>query len=356
MTFYRNTRIEYWQSRQHSAQRRAFEESRRRHTLSRGDRELPKGRFRHDLLAVNSFSRRIWGQAISNELSRALCDGGDGATHNQDVYFVSLMDITCARSPEDRLAEADLEAMKNRLRYGLRQFAYFGMVEPAYYVNLQAGVRYHRKRCLFWHLHALVWGISRKALKARLRKLVQAGRYVAIAEGLRATHSRRIKQGRLPAYVAYLLKSPSKAYRVSVRDREDEAGQAITDVDGIVLQQFKQGKANLRHGDRIVLFHAMKHLHLDRLAIAGGDGARLLRTAKRVALKPDDGPVPGYRTSSFLRRRRRTSRLHGSKPRSDGSASIAGCCDHRTCKGPLRGKPRHWRRCCRRKEEIHDWN
>src|SRR3954465_14671196 len=117
MTFYRKTRIEYWRSREHSALRRAFDESKKRHTLSRGDRELPKGRFRHDLLAVNSFSRRIWGQAVSNELSGFFCDGGDGSTHNRDVYFVSLMDITCARSPEDQLTDADLEVIKNRLRY-----------------------------------------------------------------------------------------------------------------------------------------------------------------------------------------------------------------------------------------------
>lgn len=286
MTFYRNTRIEYWQSREHSALGRAFQESRKRHTLSRGDRELPKGRFRYDLLAVNSFSRRIWGQAISNELSHFFCDGGDGTTHNRDVYFVSLMDITCARSPEDRLTDDDLELIKNRLRYGLRKLSFFGMVEPAYYVNLQAGVRYDGKRCLFWHLHALVWGVSHKALKKRLAKLVKAGRYAAIADGMDATDTSKIEQGRLPTHLAYILKSPCKTYRVSVQDRQDASGQPVVDADGVVLRRFKQGsKANLRHGDRIVLFHAMKHLHLDRLAVAGGDGAKLLKTAKRVALK-----------------------------------------------------------------------
>lgn len=292
MTFYDNTRIEYWQSRERSALRVAFEESRKRHTVSRGDRELPKGRFRFDLSAVNSFSRRIWAEALSNELSRFFCDGGDGTTHNRNVYFVSLMDITCARSPEDRLTEADLELIKNRLRHGLRGYSYLGMIEPAYYVNLQHGVRYNGKRCMFWHLHALVWGVSRKELKKRLRKSVVAGRYVSIADGLAPTHVRTIKRGRLPAHVAYLAKSPSKGYRLSVRDREDDKGQPITDADGVVLQQFKQGKSSLRHGDRIVLFHAMKHLHLDKLAVGGGQGASILRTAKRIALKPESSLPP----------------------------------------------------------------
>lgn len=307
MTFYRNARIEYWQSVEQSALRLAFQKSRKRHTLSRGDRELPKGRFRHDLLAVNSFSRRIWGEATSREVSRAFCDGGDGTTHNQDVYFVSLMDVRCARSPEDRLTEADLEVIKNRLRYGLREFSYFGMVEPAYYVNLQQGVRYVGRRCMFWHLHALVWGVSHKELKKRLRKLVKAGRYEAIADGLDATHTRKIKQGRLPRSVAYIVKSPCKAHRVSVRDREDEQGRPITDADGVVLQQFKHGKANLRHSDRIVLFHAMKHLHLDRLAVAGGQGAKLLKTAKRVALKDETAMLRDCIPGPTRRRRRRVA-------------------------------------------------
>src|SRR3954462_9801622 len=119
VTFYTNTKIEYWQSRERTALRQAFEESRRRHPLSRGDRELPKGRFRNDLLAVNSFSRRIWGEAISGVLSRFFCDGGDGTTHNQNVYFVTLVDVTCATSPGDRLTEADVKRIKSRLRHGL---------------------------------------------------------------------------------------------------------------------------------------------------------------------------------------------------------------------------------------------
>jgi hypothetical protein len=76
----------------------------------------------------------------------------------------------------------------------------------------------------------------------------------------------------------------------------------------VVLQRFKQGKANLRHGDRIVLFHAMKHLHLDKLAVAGGDGAKLLKTAKRAALKGDEDPTRRSRSNSFPRRGRGTAK------------------------------------------------
>jgi hypothetical protein len=284
MTFYRKTRIEDWQGRAQTALRLAFEESRQRHSLSRGDRELPKFKHGFSLLAVNSFSRRIWGETISNVISRFFCEAGDGTAHNQDVYFVSLMDIGCARPFQHRLTEAELIVIKQRLRYGLRGLSYLGMVEPAYYVNLQEGTRYDGTRCMFWHLHALVWGVSEEDLKRRFRKLAHERRYCAIAKGLKATHTRKVDQGRLPAHVAYLVKSPSKAYRVSVRDRRDSRGQPVRSSDGAALKQFKQGKANLRHGERITIFHAMKHLYLDQLAVAGGEGVPLLKETKRVAL------------------------------------------------------------------------
>jgi hypothetical protein len=81
MNFYRNTKIEYWQSKEQLALRLAFQQSRKRHSITRGDREWLKFRFRNDLLAVNSFSRRRWGEVVSNELSRFFCDGGDGTEH-----------------------------------------------------------------------------------------------------------------------------------------------------------------------------------------------------------------------------------------------------------------------------------
>jgi hypothetical protein len=311
MTFYTNTGIEDWQGRSQAALRLAFKESRKRHSLSRGDHELPKFKHGLSLLAVNSFSRRIWGEAVSDVISDFLCDGGDGTAHNQEVYFVSLMDLGCARSVKDRLTDSDLAVIKQRLRYGLRGLSYIGAVEPAHYVNLQAGTRFNGIRCLFWHLHALVWGTSQKELKKRFRKLVKAGRYASIADGLKATHSRRIKQGRLPAHVAYLVKSPSNAYRVSVRDRVDRRGQPVTDSDGVVLKQFKQGKAKLRHAEQITIFHAMKHLYLDQLTVAGREGVGLLKEAKRVALTEnslalslnDSHRIPG----PVARRRRKKS-------------------------------------------------
>jgi hypothetical protein len=58
----------------------------------------------------------------------------------------------------------------------------------------------------------------------------------------------------------------------------------LVNADGEVQAKYFQRKAKLRKGERINLFHAMKHLTLDQLAVAGGEGCKLLANAKRIAL------------------------------------------------------------------------
>jgi len=61
-------------------------------------------------------------------------------------------------------------------------------------------------------------------------------------------------------------------------------GQPVTDADGVVLRGFRQGKAKLGTVQRIDCSTAMKHQHLDQLAVAGGKVLRCSPVAKRVAL------------------------------------------------------------------------
>jgi hypothetical protein len=96
------------------------------------------------------------------------------------------------------------------------------------------------------------------------------GRFVAIAEGFRGTHAKKVKQGDLPKVVGYMLKSPGVAYRVSRMDLKQPDGGPLVNADGEVLAKYFQRKAKLRKGERINLFHVMKHLTLDQLAVVGG--------------------------------------------------------------------------------------
>jgi hypothetical protein len=277
---FKKTKIEFYERQNGGRLNHALLVAHNRHTVSRSDKLLFQYPERGSLLAVNRHSRVIWGKAVCEQLGKFFCSP-DNSDQNQPIYWVTLVDINCAVSVG--ATEVDIESIKKRLRSGLSGRHYLGTVEPAYYVNLQHGL-FSEPRCMFWHLHALVWGISRKALAALLRDLEASGRYVPIAEGFKGAHAGEIKQGELSKVVGYMLKSPCWAYRLSRLEEKGPDGEFQTDIDGQALTSYMQGKSKLRPGERITLFHTMKNLYLDKLSVAGGDGVNLLARAKRRAL------------------------------------------------------------------------
>jgi hypothetical protein len=109
--------------------------------------------------------------------------------------------------------------------------------------------------------------------------------YRGIMDGQLGAHQKQIPRkfldGRQRTFLAdklrYMLKSPRKAYRIYKTNRVSS--------DGEVVPCFRQKKSDLRKGDRITLFHLMKHLYLDELAVGGGDGTDMLRRIKKAAVR-----------------------------------------------------------------------
>lgn len=301
MSFFKKSNIEQWQATSFRKLRYAFRGSRKASKLTPLDRDKIRPRHVNKLLAVNHHSRLLWGQVLCETISDFFCDAGEGSWHNTEIFFVTLVHVGGARSKGHKLSEAELRKIKNHLRMGLRGCSYLGMIEPAYYLNLQPGVNFKEKRCFFWHLHAFVWGVDGKKLRARLKMLVAKGEYVAIADGKDPTRVDKVNQGDLPNCVAYLVKYPDRGYRVWKKDAVRPDGSPMVDGDGVVQPTFKHRAGQLRPGERIDLFHAMKHLDLQQLAVAGGKGASLLKVmkkrvdiiAERAALPRRGGRKPG---------------------------------------------------------------
>jgi hypothetical protein len=284
MTFFSDTGIQKSERENGRELRTAFETARNRKLLGRFDKSLTEYSMRKSLLAVNPHARIAWGQIICKQIQEHLCIGDeiDEIEHHVPVHFVTLVDIEFATDVSGE--PIDIEKLKGALRSGLRGLSHLGIVEPAYYSNLQVGVRFQGKRCLFWHMHALVWGVSKGKLRKLIKNLEASGRYRAIAERFRGAHSKPIKQGDLAKVAGYMLKSPGNAYRVWRTDMTAPNGDPVVNEDGEVQARFFQRRSRLRKGERISLFLAMKHLRLDRMALAGGEGSALLARAKRFAL------------------------------------------------------------------------
>jgi hypothetical protein len=279
MTFFKQTKISVNERVAESKLRSAFQEARNRRSVSRADMGLLHSSHRNKLLAVNRHSRVTWGRTVCDELSGFFCDP-DGVEHNQPIFLVTLVDTSCVTSVS--AADVDIDAIKTRLRSGLRGLSHIGMIEPAYYVNLQKGI-FIERRCMSWHLHALVWGTSESTLRTLLGALEASRRYVSIVPGLKAVEAREVQQGDLPTVAGYILKSPWTAYRVT-KYYEDKNGNVLRDANGAARPFYLQGKSELRPGERITLFHTLKPFYLDKLAVAGGEGTPLLARAKRFAL------------------------------------------------------------------------
>lgn len=277
MSFLNQTRLRSISRRHEAALMEAFETHRSGQKLTRRDLALLKPNQSAAMGAMNRASRVLWGKALCQMLSEKFRYCEKDETHVGSVYFVTLADIRCATQVSS--SDVSMAFIKRRLRLGLRGTSYIGMIEPAFYVNLQAGVRFNGKRCLYWHTHALVWGIKPREIKERVQEM-NSGQYLGIAAGLKGAHRKKVRQGDLPRVVGYILKPPMNGYRVSRRDLERD-GMPLIDQYGEIQARFIQGKARLRPGQRVELFHVMKNMRLDELCIAGGQGVPMLARAKR---------------------------------------------------------------------------
>jgi hypothetical protein len=271
MKFFKNTEIETYSWIANDLLKQAFETAWNRDSVPISNHRLINQHHSAHLLAVNHQSRLIWGEAISEQLAAHFCLPGS-VDHQQPVFFITLCDVGCATSVDD--TDPDIARFKSHLRAGLRGLSYFGAIEPAYYTNVQKGARVKGRRCVFWHLHALVWGITAQEFRDLVAELEASGRYRSIAETLPGAHGEEIKQGDLPSMTGYIFKPPANAYRLSRRKIVRR---------GLPLFYFKQGKSPLRPGERVRLFHTMQNLCLDELALAGGDGVALLASARKEA-------------------------------------------------------------------------
>jgi hypothetical protein len=129
-------------------------------------------------------------------------------------------------------------------------------------------------------------GDDREPMRKQFARLDGQEVYRSIMPGQRGAHQKEIPPKFLTDRnrtffedkIRYMLKSPRKAYRIY----RDKNGSGTEDEIS-----FRQIKSDLRPGDHIKLFHLMKGLHLDELAVGGVEGTDLLKRIKRVARRAD---------------------------------------------------------------------
>ena len=223
------------------------------------------------LPAVNIKARIKWGHVFIRQIYHFfnLADDDDGPI--EPVFLVTLAEKSGLTT--DQPQPINLSRIKRKLAAGMVGLSYIGMIEPGYYNNIYQ-IRQKSKNVVSWHGHFLVWGVSRKQLNRHLNKIKP--RFTPIMPGLCAVHKKRIPPDQFGYKLWYIIKSPRKEYSIGRRlDPDKRTGNA----------RFKQNSRNIRPGHRVKLFNLMREIYLDQLAMAGGEGRKLLQQIKYEALR-----------------------------------------------------------------------
>ena len=224
------------------------------------------------LPAVNSKARIKWGTVFIREIFDFFGMGSDEDGPTDPLFLVTIADKS--HLTMDQPQPINLSKIKRKIGAGLIGLSYIGMIEPGYYNVIYDKFGGQRKNVISWHGHFLVWGITKNQLARHLGKV--KARYTPIMPGLCAVHKKRIPPDQFGYKLWYLLKAPRKEYSIGQRRECDEKTGAA---------QFKQNSRKIRPGNRLKLFSLMGDMYLDKMAMAGGEGAELLRQIKYEALR-----------------------------------------------------------------------
>ncbi|MBR0749324.1 hypothetical protein JQ582_35890 [Bradyrhizobium japonicum] len=286
MSLFKASGIEGWCRSADQKLKEAFEGAHNRGTITQLDRRLLQRLAADRLLAVNADSRIALGRYLCEEIASQLRVNEHGE-HQSSVFFVTLI-------PRDGFVATgvggiDLDAMKRRLQADLRGLAYIGMIEPGFYASLPSSDGGPGYQVISWHPHLLMWSVTPEQMATLAGKLTRSGNYQAVIEEFEPVHAEQVASGELPEVIGYLLKPPSHAYRVTRYPWIGRDGEIRLKPDGMPRFYVGQRTSNLRKGERVKVFHAMKHVTLDELLVAGSEGSVLRTRALQKAAKEFGG-------------------------------------------------------------------
>ena len=234
------------------------------------------------LLAVNTRARITWGTLLIRELFEFFKIKDSDSDPEGSVFFVTLADRSLITSAQPQ--QIGLEQFKRKLSARMRGLNYIGMIEPAYYYNAFDENGHKTSPLVSWHGHFLVWGISRRRLSHAIKRVNV--KLEAIMPDFAAAHWKQVEIGKFGQKICYLAKSPRKEYSVGKYRDPKKNGEP----------HYKHNSREIRPGTRVKLFHLLRHMYLDRLAMAGGDGVKILQRIKFGALR-------GYGRHKWSKRR-----------------------------------------------------
>jgi hypothetical protein len=232
--------------------------------------ELIKPQSKHELNAHNAFARANFRRSLAAKLFDFLGAIGPRFIADRDVYFLTIIDGAMVAYPgeEDLFLRAagavPMHEVRTRYLELLRGLDYVGMIEPALYISTKKlfGV----PRLVNYHVHCLVWGISREDLR-RFCRAINAEVSTLVPHAV-AAKFKLVRAPDLRKVLCYLSKMPAWQTQLWVKEETGRHHQASRRLNGI---------------NAVRVLGEMAEYDLADLAIGGGRGKRMVTAALRQA-------------------------------------------------------------------------
>ena len=208
-----------------------------------------------ELRYINPYAREAWQKYLLDALLRR------GIDAVPDLRTITIINGDWQFSEKSQ--DFDLERLKRQIRKILRGYNYIVMIEFAYIRNYQDG--HGTGRVIVPHVQGLIWGVT-PGLRTQRAKLTPS------MAGADPIHLRVVNDaaGGLAGAVSYMVKPPYHGYRL--------------------WKKSTQGFGHRREPLPLKVHHyLLTHLfqyEYDQLALSGGKGMAVLRTARAAADRP----------------------------------------------------------------------
>lgn len=227
---------------------------------------------------VNIYSRRIF----RKELLQVVLDRAQKLFRPGIVVMLaSITDFDWACC--DRNIQFDFRSTKQKIRNAFTGMNFIGVIEPAYYPRVP-WMRDDQIGCLIsFHAHLVVWDTSASKLRRHQREI--RSRFTPVDPDDRSTPTLNLLKGLtdLMTVVRYSTKMPFEGYDKK-RGGAKDVGADSMDPDrssGSVTQTH----TDLQPIHHYRLFRFMRKHRLFDAWLGGGDGGKLLRDARKAALR-----------------------------------------------------------------------
>ncbi|WP_020180300.1 hypothetical protein [Methylopila sp. M107] len=227
--------------------------------------------------------QRKWQMTANNVLARIACARRfqealldvPSLRRGQQYSFVTYTSQRFA-GPYDPKIRFETGPLKYAFEEALRRLGahWAGMIEAGFITRLALNIPQDGSRIISWHVHAIVWGVGERKLRAALNKLAQE----TDLAGRSAIHIQRRALSVAERQSLYICKFPLAGQLIA-----GAKGEMVDWQTGEIISAKKWLKKDaLRTGDLARAAVVLRDRGVDQLMIAGGDGVQVYRAVQQL--------------------------------------------------------------------------